>query len=316
MKHRFDRVAVMGAGAVGCYFGARLALAGRAVTLVARPVHVDAIRRDGLRLESAAFNGAVHVSADSDAAAVRGAGLVLVCVKSTDTESAAVAIAPHLGADTVVMSLQNGVDNAERLERALGRDVIPAVVYVGTEMAGPGLVRHHGRGELVIGALDPSDQARLAPVLRSLVDLFAPAAVPVRIVESVRAELWTKLIVNCAFNAISAIGDVEYGRLAQVPEVGAVMHEAIDEALAVAAAQGVVLDRDASHAVIGQIARTMSGQRSSTAQDLAGGKPTEIDHLNGYVVRQGEALGVATPVNRTLHALVRLAQTARARDRR
>jgi 2-dehydropantoate 2-reductase len=303
-----QRIAVMGAGAVGCYFGAMLARAGRDVMLVARPAHVAAMRRDGLQLQSAHFTGAVPVQADSDAAAVQGAELVLLCVKSADTEVAAAAIAPHLAPQALVLSLQNGVDNAERCARVLGRDVIPAVVYVATEMAGPGIVRHHGRGQLVIGALRAADQARLMPQLQAVVEVFGGAAVPVRIVDSVAAELWRKLIVNCAFNAVSALSQQEYGRLAAVPEIAQVMHDAVDEALAVAAALGLTLSRQECHASVERIASTMAAQRSSTAQDVAARKPTEIDHLNGYVVRQGAALGIATPVNRTLYALVKLVE--------
>ena len=303
-----DRIAVMGAGAVGCYFGAMLARAGREVTLIARAAHVAAMRRDGLRLESAHFTGAVPVHADTEASALCSADLVLVCVKSTDTETAAAAIAPHLGPGTLVLSLQNGVDNAERLAKSLQRDVIPAVVYVATEMAGPGIVRHHGRGELVIGALRAADQSRLMPRLQAVVEVFAQAGVPVRIAESVAAELWSKLIINCAYNAISALAQAEYGRLAVEPEVVAVMHEAVDEALAVAAALGIALPREANHAAVDRIAQAMAGQRSSTAQDVAARKPTEIEHLNGVVVRRGAEHGIATPVNRTLHALVRLVE--------
>ena len=303
-----DRVAVMGAGAVGSYFGAMLARAGCDVTLVARPAHVAAMRRDGLRLESAHFTGAVPVRADTDAAAIAGAGLVLVCVKSTDTETAAAAMAPHLGPATLVLSLQNGVDNAARLAAALQRDVIPAVVYVATEMAGPGVVRHHGRGELVIGALEAADQARLLPRLQSVVEVFAAAGVPVRIAQTVAAELWSKLIVNCAYNAISALAQAEYGRLATDPAIVAVMHDVVDEALAVAAALGISLPREATHDAVRRIAMTMAEQRSSTAQDVAARKPTEIEHLNGTVVRRGAELGIATPVNRTLHALVGLVE--------
>ena len=304
----FTRIAVMGAGAVGCYFGAMLARAGREVTLIARPAHVEAMRRDGLRLESAHFTGALPVRADTEAAAVRGADLVLVCVKSTDTEAAAAALAPHLAPHAVLLSLQNGVDNAERLAAALQRDVIAAVVYVATEMSAPGVVRHHGRGELVIGALTAAAQQRLAPVLQAVVDVFAPAAVPVRIADSVAAELWRKLIINCAHNAVSALAQSEYARLAAEPAIVKVMHDAVDEALDVAAALGIALPREASHAGVEKIAQTMSGQRSSTAQDVAARKPTEIDHLNGYVVRRGAELGIATPVNKTLHALVKLVE--------
>ncbi len=291
-------VAVVGAGAVGGYYGAMLAAAGHRVTMIGRPLHVDAMRARGLRLTLADGRELdAAVAADTDTAAVQGASLVLVCVKSTDTDAAAAAMQPWLSPDAVVMSLQNGVDNAERLQAVLGRPVLPAVVYVATEMAGPGHVRHHGRGELVIGP-GPRSEA-VAALLRG-------AGVPVEVSAHAMAALWSKLILNCAYNALSAITALPYGRLSQSPGVMAAMRDVVDECLAVAHAGGVTTLEDTVvwQAVL-RIAQTMPEQRSSTAQDLARGKPTEIDHLNGYVVRQGEKLGVRTPANRVLWAAVK-----------
>ena len=128
-----------------------LARAGHRVTLIGRPTHVEAIRKGGLRFEGKEFDEHVRLDASTQAEAVRGARLVLVCVKSSDSERAAAEIAPFLETEAIVANLQNGVDNAERIQAVIGRPVIPAVVYVATEMAGPGHLKHHGRGELVIG---------------------------------------------------------------------------------------------------------------------------------------------------------------------
>jgi len=290
------RVAVMGAGAVGCYYGGMLARAGHEVTLIARQPHVEAIRRDGLIMDTLSFKESVALQASTEAHAVRGAQLVLFCVKSSDTEAAGAAIAPHLDADALVLSLQNGVDNAQRLQALLRQRVVPAVVYVATEMAGPGRVKHNGRGDLVLGPA-----ARRDDVLQA----FAEAGVAVQISENVIGALWAKLIVNCAYNALSAIAMLPYGQLVQGQGIRDVMHGAVQECLAVAKALGVTLPGDMWQSVQ-DIALAMPQQSSSTAQDLARGRRTEIDHLNGYVVRQGAAHGVATPVNRTLWALVKL----------
>ena len=198
------RIAVMGAGAVGCYYGAMLARAGHQVTLVGRPQHVDAVRRSGLRLQTSAFDENVRVQASTEPDAVRGAQLVLFSVKSTDTEAAGKAMAPYLERDAAILTLQNGVDNAERLAATLGREVVPAVVYTAVEMAGAGHVRHHGRGELVIGRARQS---------AAIVAAFGAAGVPVEISDNVAGTLWAKLIVNCAYNALSAITQLPYGRL-------------------------------------------------------------------------------------------------------
>jgi len=288
------KIAVMGAGAVGCYYGGMLARAGHEVTLIGRQRHVDEVRRAGLLLETKAFKDRVRMGASTGADAVRGAELVLFCVKSTDTEAAGAQLAPYLDSRGLVLSLQNGVDNAARLQSLLKQRVAPAVVYVATEMAGPGHVKHHGRGELVV-----------PPEVADWKDTFSKAGVPLEISDNVMGALWAKLIVNCAYNALSAITQLPYGRLVQGEGVEAVMRDAVDECLAVARACGIAVPGD-PHETVRNIARTMPTQYSSTAQDLASGKRTEIDHLNGYVVRKGQALGIPTPANRTLQTLVKL----------
>ena len=294
------KIAVMGAGAVGCYFGGMLARAGHEVTLIARPVHVEAMRHHGLRMQTRTFDEWVPVQASTEASAVCGAESVLVCVKSCDSSHAAEAMAPHLDRTASVFSLQNGVDNAERLQAVLGRPVTPAVVYVATEMAGPGHVRHHGRGELVLAP---------APGSAELASALEAAGVPVQVSDNVAVALWTKLVLNCAYNAISALTGLPYGPIVHNAEldVAASMADTVRECEAVARASGIVLPATLLQDVLG-LAATMPAQMSSTAQDLARGKRSEIDHLNGYVVRRGEALGIATPTNRLLHTLVRLVE--------
>jgi 2-dehydropantoate 2-reductase len=294
---RTIQVAVLGAGAVGCYYGGMLARAGHRVTLIGRQVHVDAFRKSGLRFEGLTFDERVPVEASTDASAVRGARLVLFCVKSTDTEQAAAQMAPHLDAGALIVNLQNGVDNAERIQAKVGNPVVPAAVYVAAEMAGPGHVKHHGRGDLVIGSASGEIKA-----------WFDAAGVPVALSDNVAGELWAKLVVNCAYNALSAITQLPYGRMIRGPGIREVMRDVVEETLAVAKASGVRMAPDMLARTY-RIAEAMPTQYSSTAQDLARGKPTEIDHLNGYVLRRGEALGVRTPVNRALHALVKLLES-------
>lgn len=295
------KVAVMGAGAVGCYYGGMLARAGHTVTLIGRPPHVQAVREHGLHMQTLSFDEDVPLRASIDASAVQGADLVLFAVKSTDTEVAGEQIRPHLAPGALVLCLQNGVDNAERLRAVLpGHEVAAAVVYVATEMAGPGHLRHHGRGELVI---EPSTHS--VRVARALL----AAGVPTEISDNVRGALWAKLVLNCAYNALSAVGRIVYGELVQRPGVTDLMRDVVAECQAVAAADGVTLPGEVALAVR-RIAETMPTQYSSTAQDLMRGKPSEIDHLNGYVVQRGQALGVPTPANRALWVVVKLAEAA------
>jgi len=214
------RVAVLGAGAVGCFFGGMLARAGQEVTLIGRSAHVDAFKAKGLHFEGLKFDEHVPVKASTDPGAVRGARLILFCVKSTDTEDAAAQIAPFLDADAVVVNLQNGVDNTERIQARVARPVIPAAVYVATEMAGPGHLRHHGRGDLVIGELGGKlPDGALAGVKQ----WFESAGVPVTISDNVAGELlpkWRRYVrvspastgLNAAERLTSSTGSVSTTR--------------------------------------------------------------------------------------------------------
>jgi 2-dehydropantoate 2-reductase len=254
-------------------------------------------------MDTKTFDEHVRVKASSDPSAVKGAQLVLFCVKSGDTEAAGRQIKPYVGKETVVLCLQNGCDNDQRLRSVLTQpEVAAAVVYVGTEMLGPGHLKHHGRGELVI------DPVRGIP---GLAQAFEAAGIPTQVSDNVRGQLWLKLILNCAYNAISAIARKPYGETVPSPGVKDVMRDVVDECMAVAKAEGVNVPGDVD-AAVRKIVETIPQQYSSTAQDIMRGKPTEIDYLNGHIVRRGQALGVKTPANQVLWAMVKLIESQRA----
>ncbi len=311
--HALRRTVVVGAGAVGSYYGALLALAGHPVTLIARPAHVQAIRAQGLQLQRGGQTQVVTLDASTELADTADADLVLVCVKSTDTEAVARQLAPLLQPRALVLSLQNGVENPALLARHLQQTVVPVAVYVAVSMPAPGVVSHHGRGDLVIGPRQrqAADDDDTMCQLQAVAALFGTAGVPVRISADVMDELWRKLMVNCAYNAISGLTQQPYGRMAALPEICTLQHELVREVVAVARADGQSMSLDAALVAMAQIAQAMPAQLSSTAQDMARGKPSEIDHLNGFIVRRGAELGVATPVNQAMQALVKLAETAR-----
>ena len=308
----WPRIAVMGAGALGCYFGGMFARAGAPVMLIGRAQYVEAMARAGLSFDSIHFREQIPVSASTDAAAVRDAEIVLLCVKTVDTEEAAKSLAPHLRRGAVLVSLQNGVDNVERIRSATGIEAIPASVYVAAEMTAPGCVKHTARGDLVIGdlsGLHGTDESRRQQLER-LATLFGRAGISCTVSENIAGELWTKLIMNCAYNAISALSRSRYGRMVRSPWTRELMRQVIEEVVAVGRAAGVRFP-DVNLVEAGlTLAETMPNAISSTAQDLARGKRTEIDSLNGYVARRGAKLGVPTPVNQTLHALVKLLEEA------
>src|SRR3954469_26007172 len=229
------QVAVIGAGAVGCYYGGLLLRAGHDVTFIGRQPHVDAINAHGLLLDTKTFIGRLPAKAATDATVLASPDLVLVCVKSADTEQAGQSLAGRLQPETSVLSLQNGVDNATRLAAVTGHAVIPVVVYVGSEMAGPGHVRHHGGGDLAIGASAASE--RLAQTLQA-------AGIGVTIADDIEVTLWSKLVINCAFNALSAVAGISYGPMLEVEGTRIVVSRAVQEAIAVAGACGVSLPAD------------------------------------------------------------------------
>jgi len=290
----WPRIAVVGAGAVGCYFGGMLALAGAPVTFIGRERQVEALRTNGLTLESVRFTRTVAVEASTEMRSAAIASVVLLCVKTTDTEEAARSLAPHLAEGALVVSLQNGVDNVPRVRAASGIDAVPAVVYVGAEVTEPGRVKYTARGDLVLGNVP------------DLAKLFVRAGIPVKISENIEGDLWMKLIQNCAYNALSALGRAQYGRLVRNPWTRDLMRKVVDEVVAVGKARAIRFPDVDLVAATWKLGEVMELATSSTAQDIARGKRTEIDSLNGYVARFGDELGIPTPVNRTLHALVKL----------
>lgn len=302
----WPRIAVVGAGAVGGYFGAMLARAGAPVTLIGRRAHVDVWERDGLFLDSVNFQETISVSASTELAAAGDADLVLFSVKSLDTEDTAQQLARCIRREASIVSLQNGVDNVERIRAAAGLDPIAAVVYVASAMAGPGRVKHSGRGDLVIGDLPgragPPRDATLAQVSA----WFEAAGVPCRRSPDIEADLWIKLITNVGLNAISAVVHAPYGDIVAVPEMRDTIRELVNECVAVAHASGVSLPDENFVDNVWRFGERAGQVYASTAQDLERRKRTEIDALNGLIVRRGARMGVPTPVNQALVALVKL----------
>jgi 2-dehydropantoate 2-reductase len=307
----WPKIAVVGAGAVGGYFGGMLARAGAPIVFVGRPAFVDAVNRDGLLLDTVGFKEHVRVEASTALAAARDAEMVLFCVKTTDTAATARELAPllashHSEGGAIVVSMQNGVDNAEQIQAVSGLQALAAAVYVAASVPSPGTVKHVGRGDLVLG---PKNDAttRVAAV-------FSRAEVPAKISENLAGELWTKLVWNCALNAMSALGKVTYGEIIASGDARQMLEGAVYEVLSVAKAAGVSLplfeDRKVALAGGLKIAAQMAATRSSTAQDMMRGKKTEIDSLNGFIVRKGRQLGVPTPINHALFTLVKLIEAA------
>lgn len=300
---------VVGAGGVGGYFAAELAHAGHAVTVVARGAHADAIRRAGLRVrhpDGGERTAAVAVAADARACGV--ADLVLVCVKSYDTEEAARLFAPWVGPGTVVLSLQNGAENEERIARALGLPpLLLAVTYIGSAIAEPGVIAYSGAAEVVFGEADGTRSERAERVAGWL----ARAGIEHRVSSRILHVLWDKLAWNAAFNAVTAITRRTISEVLDGGPGESLIRDAMQETFAVAHGLGIAVPAriDAS---IESSRSALPDFHTSMLQDLERGRRLEHDAINGAVVRAGVRAGVPTPLNATLHRLLHLLDPHRA----
>lgn len=299
----WPQIAVVGAGAVGGYFGGMFARAGAPTVFIGRKHFADAVNSKGLILDKLEGQERIRAMATIDMSAVRECRLILLCVKANDTFATAKEMAPFVRPDAAVVCLQNGVDNADKVHAVAGIVAVPAVVYVAVSVPESGRVKHLARGDLIIGRSEKATE---------LADIFVRAGIPCSISDNIEGELWVKLLRNCALNAISALGHVRYGQIAQSEDARKLMEQVVDEVLTVAHAAGVVLpgvhDRQSGMASAMELATQMAGAFSSTAQDLNRGRLTEIDALNGYISRRGAELGIPVPVNHALFTLVKLVE--------
>ena len=294
---------MLGAGALGSAIGGTLAAGGSDVTLVDRyDAHVDAINRSGLRMQVGDSERVVRVRAVTDARALSTMDLVIVLVKSYDTRGAIEAAAPSIvGPDTVVMSLQNGMGHEDILADVVGRDhVMAGKTYVGGVFLAPGnVIAGTQRKETIIGELD----GRISDRARAIAAEFERADLPTIISDNIAATIWDKLLINVATGAVAAITRLTYGDLYQVPEIEATAIAAVAEAMAVARAEGITLSFvDPRDPWVKASAGLPAAFKTSMLQSLEKGTLTEIDFINGAVVRAGAKAGVPTPVNRTLVA--------------
>jgi 2-dehydropantoate 2-reductase len=317
-----DGVLVAGAGALGSVFGGLLAASGTPVTLLGREAHLSAIERNGLLIEGLFGTHQVrNVRCASDVRQLTGRyDTVLLTVKAWDTRDMAARVAPLLAPDGRLICLQNGLGNLEAAAEVAGRSrVLGGRVIFGAEVPVPGRVRVTVIADpVLVGAPDAGD-ATLDAEARRWAERFAAAGIPSRYTDRLVAELWAKVLYNAALNPLGALLGVPYGRLADDPDTRPIMDEVIDEAFAVARACGVVLAwataMEYRQVFYGRLVPSTADHRSSMLQDLERARPTEIEAINGYVVRQGAARGVPAPVNATLARLVR-ARVRRAAETR
>lgn len=300
----------MGAGAVGSYYGALLARTGHNVTFVARGPHLGALTEAGAitvrEPDGADWRATVRATATPG---VDPADLILLTTKSHDTRAAAMALAPVIGPGTLIVSLQNGVENVARIRAALPEATLVAgLVFVGLAITTPGRVDHYGEGRVTIG--DPDGRASDAP---AAVARIADTAWDLSVTADIVRAQWTKLLWNIGFNTLCAVTGATAGEVLATPESAALVNAAVAEANAIARAEGIDIAAN-DIADIPTYRPAMRGFLPSTAQDIAAGKEPERDILTAFVMREGRRLGIPTPVNDTLDALLAL-QADRATGR-
>lgn len=308
----FPCIGVMGGGAVGCLYGGWLARAGAPVSIVARPAHVEAIRDRGLHVTGRDFDFQVAVNASTEMSALAESDIVLFCTKTRDTERVAAELKPFLKPAAAVLAFQNGVDGAERLSAILPNPVFSAALVVSCYMAGPGHVHHNGRGDVLLGDWFPerSDAAERTRRLQAIVETLQRGSIQASLAPDIRLTLWTKLAMNCGYNALSALCRARYERLVATEASRRLMRTVVEELVAVGRKDGVPLDFETVLKQVMDLAAGFPAAISSTGQDIAHGRPTEIDDLNGYVARRGRALGVPTPLNETLQGMIKVLEEA------
>ncbi|MBI4537258.1 MAG: 2-dehydropantoate 2-reductase [candidate division NC10 bacterium] len=297
------RIAVMGSGGIGGYFGGLLGKAGADVTLIARGDHLAAIREMGLKVRSALGDFEVRVRATDDPAAVGQADLILFTVKGYDTEEAAGRMRPLVGPASSVLCLQNGVDNEAKLEAVFGpRAVLGGVAHILSTVAAPGVI-HQTAGPRTIkfGEMDGTRTARLETILRLLTGAGINATISGQIV----VDLWEKFVFICAHGGVTALARLGVGEILGCPETAALYQGVMEEIVAVARASGVPLPQDAIERVLAFARSLQPAMRSSLAHDLEQGKRLEVETLPGAVIRYGARVGVPTPLNGVIYACLK-----------
>jgi 2-dehydropantoate 2-reductase len=300
---------MVGAGAMGCLFAARLKRAGFQVTLLEKVQEtVDSINADGITVEGVTGEYRVMVPAYS-VRAPHEADLVIICVKSYDTREAGQTIHPWLQPDAPVLTLQNGVGNIEILRELFGKErVLGGTTAEGATVLHPGKIRHAGQGETIIGGGKAAGE---------IVPVFEKADFNIRAVDDINPFLWGKLIINVGINALAAITRLKNGRLPELKGTRIIMEELVSEAVAVVKAKNISIPYPDPVGRVVEVCKATADNVASMLQDVLNKKRTEIDSINGAVVREGAALGIPTPVNFTLISLVQaLEETYREREMR
>lgn len=299
------KIAVIGAGAVGGYYGARLAQAGHDVAFVARGGNLDILRSRGLEIVSSLGNAVVAVAAEEDASRIGPVDLVIFAVKTYSTQGALHHLPPLLGAATAVLSLQNGVDSADELAPTVGAGrLLAGATYIVATLTSPGVVQHTGAARRIVFG-EAFGERVLTPRVTEIEKTLAGADIQAEGVADARVPIWEKFIFLAPFAGLSAAARLPLGPLWDQPSFRAIYNRAMAEVESVARADGIPVPPDVRAQKLAYLDNTPSASRSSMMMDLLAGRPIEIEALLGSVVRRGRTYGLATPVIDTLYAVLK-----------
>lgn len=293
------RVLVMGAGAVGGYFGSMMQMAGEEVVMVARGAHLEAMRKNGLTVISHDDEIHLEVNATDRPSSSGEFDLILVTVKSYDTEKAADLISKNVGSSTLLLSLQNGVENDELLARRFGWEkILGGVAYIGASVIKPGVIKHFSGGKISLGEYPHGARgaALIADRFRQRIDIS--------ISNNILEEKWRKLLFNAGFNTVTALTGLSFRSAADCRETREVINGIITEGIKVARAEGVFIP-DAAVEGMFDLARSLGEAPSSMLTDLRSGRKLELYAILGVIIRKGECLGIPTTVSRTVYSLLK-----------
>ena len=302
------KVTVVGAGAMGSLFGAMLAEAGNEVWLYDVWLeHVQAINENGLQIEREGNTRTVKVKATDDPQQIRQAELVIIFVKASRTKAAAETAQVIAGSDGSVMTLQNGMGNADIIAEFIDSEqILAGTTSHGATLLGPGSIRHAGCGPTTIGAWSQTEAGRQRA--GQVAEFFSRAGIETESVADVRSVVWNKLLINIGINAITALTNIKNGQILDLEITRELSRAAVLEAISVAQAENIKVQDDAIERVF-KVAEATARNRSSMGQDVDNRRQTEIAAINGFIVREAKRLGLAVPVNFTLTALIETLQS-------
>ena len=295
------QILIVGAGSVGGFFGARLAQHNPDVSFLLRPNTLAAVKQNGLTIRSAEGTLTVKPQAASDARQLPRPDLIVLGVKAYDLEEVLSQIEPVLTEKTVILTLQNGIDTEDRLLARIKRDcVVGGVAYIYSRIAEPGVIEHYKKGTVAIGELMGYESERLLAIR----DLFTSAGIQCHLSKDIRRSKWEKMCWNCVFNPITVLIDDRVAKALDHSEMMGVIRQIVGEVAAIAATLKVPLPPDMAERVV-KASQEIRDIHTSMYDDWKAGRPTEIDYLNGYIVEQGRKLGIPTPVNEALTAMIK-----------